>query len=93
MGVHYIVPDAEYQMNRYNRHCCKLSRSDFFNPAFDKLGLQPLYRGEVILSKLIIKPLSACKLDIWNTNHVKMKYTVIFNVDVHFKHGAFSSKY
>ena len=51
MGVHYIVPDAEYQMNRYNRHCCKLSRSDFFNPVFDKLGLQPLYRGEVILSK------------------------------------------
>ena len=42
MGVHYIVPDAEYQMNRYNRHCCKLSRSDFFNPAFDRLGLQPL---------------------------------------------------
>ena len=41
MGVHYIVPDAEYQMNRYNRHCCKLSRSDFYNPAFDKLGLQP----------------------------------------------------
>ena len=35
MGVHYIVPDAEYQMNRYNRHCCKLSRSDFFNPAFE----------------------------------------------------------
>lgn len=51
MGVHYIVPDAEYQMNRYNRHCCKLSRSDFFIPAFDKLGLQPLYRGEVLLSK------------------------------------------
>ena len=51
MGVHYIVPDAEYQMNRYNRHCCKLSRSDFFNPAFDKLGLQPLFRGEVLLSK------------------------------------------
>ena len=49
MGVHYIVPDAEYQMNRYNRHCCKLSRSDFFNPAFDRLGLQPLYRGEVLL--------------------------------------------
>lgn len=49
IGVHYIVPDAEYQMNRYNRHCCKLSRSDFFNPAFDRLGLQPLYRGEVIL--------------------------------------------
>ena len=41
IGVHYIVPDAEYQMNRYNRHCCKLSRSDFFNPAFDRLGLQP----------------------------------------------------
>ena len=51
MGVHYIVPDAEYQMNRYNRHCCKLSRTDFFNPAFDKLGLQPLYRGEVLLSQ------------------------------------------
>ena len=51
MGVHYIVPDAEYQMNRYNRHCCKLSRTDFFNPAFDKLGLQPLFRGEVLLSK------------------------------------------
>ena len=50
IGVHYIVPDAEYQMNRYNRHCCKLSRSDFFNPAFDRLGLQPLYRGEVLLS-------------------------------------------
>ena len=41
MGVHYIVPDAEYQMNRYNRHCFKLQRSDFFNPAFDRLGLQP----------------------------------------------------
>ena len=51
MGVHYIVPDAEYQMNRYNRHCSKFSRSDFFNPAFDKLGLQPLYRGEILLSK------------------------------------------
>ena len=51
MGVHYIVPDAEYQMNRYNRHCTKLSRSDFFNPAFDRLGLQPLYRGELLLSK------------------------------------------
>lgn len=51
MGVHYIVPDAEYQMNRYNRHCCKLSRSDFFNPAFDRLGLQPLYRGEILLDK------------------------------------------
>ena len=51
MGVHYIVPDAEYQMNRYNRHCCKLTRSDFFNPAFDRLGLQPLYRGEIVLSK------------------------------------------
>ena len=52
MGVHYIVPDAEYQMNRYNRHCCKLSRSDFFNPAFDRLGLQPLYRGEIMLSNV-----------------------------------------
>ena len=41
IGVHYIVPDAEYQMNRYNRHCSKLTRSDFFNPAFDRLGLQP----------------------------------------------------
>jgi hypothetical protein len=51
IGVHYIVPDAEYQMNRYNRHCCKLTRSDFFNPAFDRLGLQPLYRGEVLLKK------------------------------------------
>lgn len=51
IGVHYIVPDAEYQMNRYNRHCCKLSRTDFFNPAFDRLGLQPQYRGEVVLSK------------------------------------------
>ena len=51
MGVHYIVPDAEYQMNRYNRHCSKLTRSDFFNPAFDRLGLQPLYRGEILLNK------------------------------------------
>ena len=51
IGVHYIVPDAEYQMNRYNRHCCKLTRFDFFNPAFDRLGLQPLYRGEVLLKK------------------------------------------
>ena len=37
-------------MDRYNRHCCKLSRTDFFNPAFDRLGLQPLYRGEIVLS-------------------------------------------
>ena len=51
IGVHYIVPDAEYQMNRYNRHCTKLSRSDFFIPVFDRLGLQPLYRGEILLQK------------------------------------------
>ena len=40
MGVHYIIPDAEYQMNRYDPMNTKFSRSDFRVPEFQDLGLQ-----------------------------------------------------
>ena len=53
MGVHYIIPDAEYQMNRYDPMNTKFSRSDFRVPEFQDLGLQPLYRGQIVLDSTI----------------------------------------
>ena len=46
IGVHYVKPEAEYQMNRLNTLVTRFNRSDFFVPEFDQLGLEPTYKGE-----------------------------------------------
>lgn len=45
IGIHYIKPEAEYQCNRMNQLVSRFSRSDFFVPEFDQLGLEPQYQG------------------------------------------------
>ena len=45
IGVHYVKPEAEYQCNRLNTLVTRFSRSDFFVPEFDQLGLEPQYAG------------------------------------------------
>ena len=48
IGVHYVKPEAEYQMNRLNTLVTRFGRSDFFVPEFDQLGLEPCYQGEYV---------------------------------------------
>lgn len=48
IGVHYVKPEAEYQMNRLNPLVTRFGRSDFFVPEFDQLGLEPCYQGEYV---------------------------------------------
>lgn len=46
IGVHYIMPRNNYDSGRISKFNTKLSRYDYFYPAFDGLGLQPVYMFE-----------------------------------------------
>ena len=53
IGVHYVKPEAEYQMNRLNPLVTRFGRSDFFVPEFDQLGLEPCYQGEYVAGSAV----------------------------------------
>lgn len=42
LGLTYMLPFAEYDDNRLNAHNQKFTYNDYFNPAYDNLGYQPL---------------------------------------------------
>lgn len=42
IGMHYFTPFSEYDSDRLDDFNRKLTYSDFFNPAYDNLGFQPL---------------------------------------------------
>ena len=42
MGIHYILPNAEYDSSRTDDFNRKLLRNDYYMPEYDDLGLQPL---------------------------------------------------
>lgn len=42
MGMHYILPNAEYDSSRTDDFNLKLLRNDYYMPEYDDLGLQPL---------------------------------------------------
>lgn len=46
IGVHYVMPRNNYDSGRISKFNTKLSRYDYFYPAFDGLGLQPVYMFE-----------------------------------------------
>lgn len=46
IGVHYVMPRNNYDSGRISKFNTKLSRFDYFYPAFDGLGLQPVYMFE-----------------------------------------------
>ena len=47
MGMHYVVPMAEYDSNRVDPFNKKLTRADYFVPEYDSLGLQTLQQDDV----------------------------------------------
>lgn len=46
IGVHYVMPRNNYDSSRISKFNTKLSRYDYFYPAFDGLGLQPVFMFE-----------------------------------------------
>lgn len=42
MGVHYFIPQSEYNSDGVDDFNQKLTRYDYYRPEFDNLGLQPL---------------------------------------------------
>lgn len=46
IGVYSTSVDSMYQSYRTSRECMLYSRFDWFNPAFENLGLQPIFRNE-----------------------------------------------
>lgn len=49
MGIHHIQPYSEYDCNRLDDFNKKLNRNDFYMPAYDNLGLQPLLLGQAAI--------------------------------------------
>lgn len=47
MGIHYVIPQAEYDSNRIDRFNTKSSRADYYASEYDNLGLQPIYGTEL----------------------------------------------
>lgn len=47
LGMHYVVPMAEYDSNRVSQFNRKFIREDYFVPEYDSLGMQPLLQGDV----------------------------------------------
>ncbi|QCS37114.1 major capsid protein [Tortoise microvirus 56] len=47
IGVHCVVPSAEYSTNRIDLFNLKFSRSHFYVPEYDALGMQPLMAGQI----------------------------------------------
>lgn len=45
MGIHYFIPDAEYDSSRIDDFVVKTGRTDYFLPEYDNLGMVPLLRG------------------------------------------------
>lgn len=47
MGIHYIMPRNNYNSYRINKFNTKLTRFDYYYPAFDGLGLSPVFAREL----------------------------------------------
>ena len=47
LGMHYIQPLSEYDSNRIDDFNRKFSRSDYYTPEYDNLGLQPIIGSTV----------------------------------------------
>lgn len=47
MGIYSTSYDVDYPSSRFDRDNLKRFRFDFYNPAFENLGLQALYVGEL----------------------------------------------
>lgn len=52
LGVYSTSYDADYSSCRQERDNIRRYRFDYFNPAFEDLGCQPLYRGELTYDQL-----------------------------------------
>lgn len=47
MGIYSTSYDVDYPSSRYERDNLRKYRFDFYNPAFENLGLQAIYQGEL----------------------------------------------
>ena len=47
MGIYSTSYDVDYPSSRYERDNLRKYRFDFYNPAFENLGLQAMYQGEL----------------------------------------------
>ena len=50
MGIHHIQPYSEYDSNRLDDFNKKVNRNDYYMPAYDNLGLQPILQGQVYIN-------------------------------------------
>ena len=49
MGIYSTSYDVDYPSSRYERDNLRKYRFDFYNPAFENLGLQAIYQGELTM--------------------------------------------
>ena len=81
MGMHYFIPQAEYDSQRIDEFNVKLLRSDYYQQEFDSLGLQPLYGRNIQMDTLNLN-----RSQGWQSRYMEYK-TRIDEV-----HGEFQSK-
>lgn len=46
MGIHYIMPDTDYNADNLDLFITKFKKEDFFMPEYDALGMQPCLAAE-----------------------------------------------